>query len=91
MDEEIKQLRARLQELEQKKKEEEERNKDPFRYLRERIEHWRKQLNTNRSNLAHVEYVTREMNCDLSILQALEKLQADVEALRTAPVENLLG
>lgn len=105
MEEEIKQLQARIQELEQKKKEEEQRNKDPFRFLRERIARKNKLISDQESAVVHairnsmnpqifrdhIAMYTHEVNCDLSIIQAFEKLQAEVDALRTAPAENLLG
>ena len=105
MDEEIKQLQARIQELEQKKREEDERNKDPFRFLRGRIEKRNKLISYYDSQITHALHnnlnaqqfrdgitgQTHENNCDLSIIQAFEKLQAQVEELRTAPTGDLLG
>lgn len=83
MDEEIKQLQARIQELERQKKEEEERNRDPFRHLRQRIDkktQYMKQCNPN--DQANIEYFINEIECDKSILQAIESLQAEVKELR---------
>jgi hypothetical protein len=97
MDEEIKQLQARLQELEQKKREEEERNKDPFRFLRERIERRDRQIVEQEANVKNPERVggwskqphldaialyMHENKCDLCILQAFETLQTDLNAVR---------
>ena len=103
MDEEIKQLQARIQELEQKKREEDERNKDPFRFLRGRIEWRERQIGEHEAQIKNpgqhykqphhdaIAIYERENNCDLSIIQAFEKLQAQVEELRTKPMQDLLG
>jgi hypothetical protein len=103
MDEEIKQLQARIQELEQKKREEDERNRDPFRFLRERIERREGQIGEHEAQIKNpgqhykqphhdaIAVYMHENNCDLSIIQAFEKLQAQVEELRTKPMQDLLG
>jgi hypothetical protein len=86
MDEEIKQLQARIQELERQKKEEEERNRDPFRHLRQRIkDHTEEMKIYNPKNGEHkdaIRITLREIECDRSILQAIESLQAEVKELR---------
>lgn len=87
MDEEIKQLRTRLEELERQKKEEEERNKDPFRYLRQRIKDRTEEMklynpNNGQGHKDAIRISLREIECDRSILQAIESLQAEVKELR---------
>lgn len=97
MDEEIKQLQARLQELEQKKREEEERNKDPFRFLRERIERRDRQIVEEEENIKnparqggspkqrHLDAIAlymHENKCDLAIIQAIENLQEELNVVQ---------
>jgi hypothetical protein len=45
MEQEIQSLKEKIKELELKKQEEENRKKDPFRYLKQRIEKWENNLN----------------------------------------------
>jgi hypothetical protein len=96
MDDEIKQLRDKLDEAQRKKKEEDERNKDPFRYLHERIERRSQMIPILESHIEHavrnglstqinrdgIESIMKENACDTAILNAILQLQADVEALR---------
>lgn len=83
MDDEINKLRSRLEELERQKKEEEERNKDPFRHLRQRIEKKTQQMKQCNSNdQVNIQYFINEIECDKSILQALETLQQELKELR---------
>jgi hypothetical protein len=91
MDDEIKQLRAKLETLERQKKEEEERNRDPFRWLRVRIQLHEKQLAKLREPASHPERnaeaiygQTRELECDKCVLEAILALQAEVKALADA-------
>ena len=94
MDEEINKLRARLEELERQKREEDEKNKDPFRYLRQRIERREQQIShleeqiQNPGKLNKQQYhdmlasVIAENECDRCIIQAIESLQTEVRELR---------
>jgi hypothetical protein len=91
MEDEIKQLREKLESLERQKKEEDERNKDPFRYLRDRIDARTKDLARRHEPGHHPErdpdgirFATRELECDKCVLEALLTLQAEVKALRKA-------
>jgi hypothetical protein len=88
MEDEIKQLREKLETLERQKKEEDERNKDPFRWLRERIDDRTKELAIMQSPGHHPErnpegirVTTRELESDKCILKAILALQAEVKAL----------
>lgn len=91
MEDEINQLRVKLETLERQKKDEEERNKDPFRYLRERIQTRTTELfledQKYRRNGHTIAFLTREIECDKSILQALLELQTEVKSLRAAHVK----
>jgi len=91
MEDEIKQLREKLETLERQKKEEDERNKDPFRHLRDRIDNQTKLLAklhepTSNGTPDGIRIITRDLECDKSILQAILALQAEVKALRNAHV-----
>lgn len=88
MDDEIKQLREKLETLERQKADEEARNKDPFRYLRDRIDDRTKELAKLLGPGSHPErnpdgirITTRELESDKSILRAILALQSDVKAL----------
>jgi hypothetical protein len=88
MDDEIKQLREKLETLERQKGDEDARNKDPFRHLRERIEEHAKKLTKMQGPGSHperipelIQHTTRELECDKCVLHAILALQADVKAL----------
>jgi hypothetical protein len=91
MDDEIKQLREKLETLERQKAEEDARNKDPFRYLRKRIEDRTKELAKLREPASHPErnpegirITLRELESDKCVLEAILVLQADVKTLGDA-------
>lgn len=91
MDDEIKQLREKLETLERQKADEDARNKDPFRYLRDRIDDRTKELAKLLGPGSHPErnpdgirITTRELESDKCVLEALLALQAEVKALADA-------